>query len=172
MPTKIVVAVLVVVAVAAGGFYLTRAPSVPSTAVTADVGAAVATTPTTESEIVATPEPEVTAPVATSSPETAVNAPVAAPTAALREITVTGGNFAFSVKSLTLKKGQKVRLTFVNTEGMHDFKLDEFGVATKRLKTGESETVEFTPDKTGTFEAYCSVGAHRAMGMVTAVTVE
>ncbi len=172
MSTKIVVAVLVVVAVAAGGYSLTRRLSVPSAALTADVGAAVAVAPTAESETVVTPEPQLAAPVATSSSETAVDAPAAAPSAAAREITVTGNNFAFSVKSLSLKKGQKVRLTFVNTEGMHDFKLDEFAVATKKLKTGESETVEFTPDKTGTFEAYCSVGAHRAMGMVTAVTVE
>lgn len=110
--------------------------------------------------------PGASAPVETVPPSDTVNGE------GVREVVVVGNNFAFSAKTLTLKKDQKVRLTFVNSQGMHDFKLDDFGVATKLLKAGESETLEFTPDKVGTFEAYCSVGAHRAMGMVTAVTVE
>ena len=32
--------------------------------------------------------------------------------------------------------------------------------------------VEFTVDKTGTFEYYCSVGQHRANGMVGNLIVE
>src|SRR3989344_3583974 len=49
---------------------------------------------------------------------------------------------------------------------MHNFRLDEFGVATKVLKAGESETITFVADKIGEFEYYCSVGTHRAMGMI------
>src|SRR3990167_9256749 len=38
--------------------------------------------------------------------------------------------------------------------------------------TGQSASVEFTADKAGGFEYYCSVGTHRAMGMVGAFIVE
>jgi nitrite reductase (NO-forming) len=37
---------------------------------------------------------------------------------------------------------------------------------------GETTSVEFVADKTGTFEYYCSVGAHRAMGMTGSLVVE
>lgn len=46
------------------------------------------------------------------------------------------------------------------------------GVKTKVINGGETDTVEFTPDKAGSFEYYCSVGKHRAMGMKGTVTVE
>jgi len=48
---------------------------------------------------------------------------------------------------------------------MHDFVVDEFGAKTDTLQTGQSDTITFVADKTGTFEYYCSVGNHRAMGM-------
>ena len=48
---------------------------------------------------------------------------------------------------------------------------EESEPATKVIKTGETDTVEFIVDKAGTFEFYCSVGEHRNMGMVGALTV-
>lgn len=152
MPTKTIVAAVIVFGLfAAGGYAVMRGQESAPEAAKADIGSAI---------------PQPAAPKESVPPSDAVNAE------GVREVVIVGDNFSFSAKTLTLKKGQKVKLTFVNSEGMHDFKLDEFGVATKKLKAGESDTVEFTPDKTGTFEAYCSIGAHRAMGMVTAVTVE
>lgn len=90
----------------------------------------------------------------------------------LREFTVEGGNFNFSMAEIKVNQGDTVRITFVNKEGFHDLKLDEFNVATKQIKTGESETIEFVADKAGTFEYYCSVGSHRAQGMVGKLIVE
>lgn len=90
----------------------------------------------------------------------------------VHEITVTGSNFAFAPSALTVKKGEKVRLTFKNSGGNHDFVIDELGVSTKLLKSGDEQVVEFTPSKTGTFEYYCSVGNHRAMGMKGTIIVQ
>ena len=73
---------------------------------------------------------------------------------------------------MTVKKGDRVRITFKNSGGTHDFIIDEFNVATKRLNGGEQDAVEFTADKTGSFEYYCSVGSHRAMGMKGTLVVE
>lgn len=85
---------------------------------------------------------------------------------AIREFTVIGDNFSFSPAKMEVKKGDTVRITFRNNVGTHDWVLDEFpGARTKVIGTGAEETVEFIADKAGTFEYYCSVGKHRAMGM-------
>lgn len=91
----------------------------------------------------------------------------------VREICIEGTEFSFSLASLTLKKDQKVRLKFINTGKMlHDFVVDELSVKTKQITSGSSDIIEFTPDKIGTFEFYCSVGEHRAKGMKGMLTVE
>lgn len=90
----------------------------------------------------------------------------------VKEFNVTGQNFSFSPIIINVSKGDKVKIIFKNAEGTHDFVIDEFNVATKRLKTGEEETIEFTADKSGTFEYYCSVGSHRVMGMKGSLIVK
>jgi plastocyanin len=94
-------------------------------------------------------------------------------TAGVQNVTIsTASYFTFAPTAFTVKKGQKVRLTFKNAGGSHDFVIDELGVATNLLKSGEEQVIEFTPDKTGSFEFYCSVGNHRAQGMKGTITVE
>ncbi len=85
--------------------------------------------------------------------------------APVKEFTVTGKNFSFSPSTITVKKGDKVKITFINQSGFHDFKIDEFGVATPQKQSPDTEILEFTADKAGSFEYYCSVGSHRSMGM-------
>lgn len=85
---------------------------------------------------------------------------------AVKEFTIVGtANMKFSLNEMKVKKGDKVKVTFKNEGGFHDWMLDEFSAKTKQLQAGQSETVEFVADKVGTFEYYCSVGQHRAMGM-------
>src|SRR6185369_10146725 len=98
----------------------------------------------------------------TTPPPAATATPPAQP---LKQFTVTGQNFSFSPATLTVNQGDKVSITFKNSGGMHDFRIDEFGVATNVLKSGDQQTVEFTAGQKGTFEYFCSVGNHRAMGM-------
>lgn len=85
---------------------------------------------------------------------------------------IESNNFSFSVKEIKVKQGEKVTVILKNSEGFHDFVLDEFNVKTEVLQTGKSETVSFTADKKGTYEYYCSVGNHRAQGMVGKLIVE
>lgn len=88
------------------------------------------------------------------------------------EITVEGSPFKFIPNEIKAKKGDTVKVTFKNTGGFHNFMLSDFTVATKELQAGQEETVEFVADKTGTFEFYCSVGDHKAKGMVGTLVVE
>lgn len=87
-------------------------------------------------------------------------------------IPLTGKNFSFSENEIRVKKGDKVTIAFESTDGFHDWVVDEFGAATERVSTGGKTEVTFTADKEGTFEYYCSVGNHRALGMVGNLIVE
>jgi len=91
---------------------------------------------------------------------------------AVKTFNVSGGNFSFSVKEMRVKQGDTVKVVFSNVEGFHDWRLDEFKVATKVIGEGKTETVQFIADKKGTFEYYCGVGAHRANGMKGNLVVE
>ena len=85
---------------------------------------------------------------------------------------VTGKNYEFSVKEIHVNKGDTVTINFSSTSGFHDWTIDEFNAHTKRVQTGGSSSVTFVADKVGTFEYYCSVGSHRALGMVGKLIVE
>lgn len=85
---------------------------------------------------------------------------------------LTGKNFDFSQKNITVKKGDTVTVNFTSESGTHDWRVDEFGAGTSIVTTGNSTSVTFVADKTGTFEYYCSVGSHRALGMVGTLTVQ
>lgn len=88
-----------------------------------------------------------------------------------RSFTITARNFAFTPSTMTVKKGDTVTITLVNGDGFHGFVLEAFDVRSSRLQTGASETVTFVADQAGTFEYYCPVGEHRAMGMKGTLTV-
>jgi plastocyanin len=90
----------------------------------------------------------------------------------MKEFTVTGKNFSFAPAAMTVNKGDRVRITFVNDSGTHDLVIDEFNARTKVIQGGAQETIEFVADKTGSFEYYCSIGKHREMGMKGTLTVK
>jgi len=85
---------------------------------------------------------------------------------------VKGLNYSYDIKEIRVKLNDKVKINFTNTEGMHDFRIDELGVKTNVIKAGQTESAEFVANKTGTFEYYCSVGQHRANGMWGKIIVE
>lgn len=103
---------------------------------------------------------------------TPTQAPTQTPQSSVKEFILTGSPFKFDVKEIKIKKGDRVKITFKNAEGFHDWVIDEFNTRTKQLQAGQQETVEFIADKTGQFQYYCSVGTHRQMGMWGTLTVE
>jgi plastocyanin len=95
-----------------------------------------------------------------------VSAGVSAIVGEVKEFTVEGGMFYFSPKEIRVKRGDRVKINFVNKEGLHDWVIDEFSVRTPQIQAGQAASVEFVADRTGQFEYYCSVGQHRQMGMI------
>lgn len=112
-----------------------------------------------------------TLPTVSQEPSPIPSVTESATSASIKEYTINGSNMKFEPNTMSVKKGDTVRITFKNVGGMHDFVIDEFNVKTKVLQAGNEEVVEFIADKTGTFEYYCSVGKHREMGMKGTLTV-
>ena len=92
-------------------------------------------------------------------------------TGTVKEFTVSGQNFSFSPSRMTVKKGDTVKITFKNVSGTHDFRIDGYNVGTRVIQSGAQEMITFVADKAGSFEYFCSVGEHRAMGMKGTLTV-
>jgi len=161
----ILIGIVIIAVLGVGGwFYLTGSPA-PQTGSPAGMDTKTAEpTPIPAQNPAQTPQGTVNTPLPTT------NQP--APAVSQKEFTVTAQNYSFTPSAITVKKGDKVKITLKNVEGFHDLKLDEFNVATERVSEGQEKTIEFVADKTGTFEYYCSVGNHRAMGMKGTFTVE
>ena len=133
----------VVVAVVAAGFFLMRKPPPPTTS-------------------------EVPAPGATGVEEKAV-----ATEGEVREIEVSGDEYLFSPSSLSVKKGEKVKITFTNNGNLpHNLVIDELGVSTKTIASGKSDTIEFTADGDADLVFYCSIGNHKNLGMEGTIEVK
>lgn len=111
-------------------------------------------------------------PTVTPAPITQTTATPAPDLKNAKTFAVAGLNFSFDMKEIKVKKGDTVQIIFKNTEGMHDWRVDEFNAATKKIKSGEQDMITFVADKSGTFEYYCSVGQHRQMGMKGSLIVE
>ena len=119
--------------------------------------------------------PEKTAPNTPPQSNTNQNTPPAGETTqtpTVRTFDVNGGSYYFTPSTITVKKGDTVKINFKNDGGVHDFKIDEFNVATARIGSGQMASVSFVADKVGSFEYYCSIGSHRSMGMKGTLTVE
>ena len=85
---------------------------------------------------------------------------------------VSGTNFTFDVKEIRVKKGDMVTINFESASGVHNWVIDEFDAFTRQVTPGTPASVTFVADTVGTFEYYCSVGNHRALGMVGRLIVE
>jgi plastocyanin len=93
-------------------------------------------------------------------------------TAEIKEVVIDGSNFAFAPKEVRVPYGAQVKIVFKNTGGTHDLVIDEFAVRTKIIQGDATDSVTFTANKKGSFQYYCSVGSHRAMGMWGTLIVE
>lgn len=108
---------------------------------------------------------------ATAEDETEESPDVVMEDGEVKTFTLEAGMFYFSLKEIKVNKGDKVKIVLNNVGGMHDWVIDEFNARTPQIKVGETAMIEFTADKTGTFEYYCSVGNHRQQGMVGKLVV-
>lgn len=98
--------------------------------------------------------------------------PLEAAAGEVRTFTVDAFNYGYSMDEIRVNEGDTVVINLTNSEGFHDWVLDEFGAATEKIQNGNTTSVTFVADAAGTYEYYCSVGNHRAQGMVGTLIVE
>ncbi len=123
-------------------------------------------TPTLNSLNSSSPTPS---PTLSSSPSPSATAPA---TGTIKSFTVLGSPFKFSPNEIRVKKGDTVKITFKDTQGVHDLKIEGLDIGTKVIQSGQEETIQFKADRTGRFEYYCSVDGHREQGMSGTLIVE
>lgn len=90
----------------------------------------------------------------------------------VHEFNVTAQRFSYAPSTLTVKKGEKVRVNVHSTDVTHGFLIPEFGVEAS-VPPGQTVSVEFKPDRAGTFTFRCSVycgGGHGDMTGTLIVT--
>ena len=94
------------------------------------------------------------------------------PAKARKEFIITAKQWSFSPTVIKVKKGDLVVLKLKTADVAHSYSITEFGINAD-IKPGETTTVEFTADKTGTFisacKIYCGVGH---VGMTGTLMVE
>ncbi len=85
-------------------------------------------------------------------------------------ITMNGGEFFFDPSSITAQAGETMTINFGAVTGQHIFTIDELKIS-KQMTPGGSVT--FTvPATPGRYTYYCSVGAHKTLGMTGTLIVE
>ena len=95
------------------------------------------------------------------------------PSSPAEEITITGKEFVFSPALITVKAGQRVKLTFKNEGNYpHNLSIDGLGITTKTIGSGQTDTIEFTASSAGSYAIFCSVPGHREAGMRGALIIE
>lgn len=86
--------------------------------------------------------------------------------------TVDSFNFGYSMDEIVVNEGDTVTIQLTNSDGFHDWVVDEFNAATDKIREGDTTSVTFVASKAGSYEYYCSVGSHRANGMVGTLVVQ
>ena len=77
----------------------------------------------------------------------------------VREFTVVGDHYTFTPSTLTVNKGDVVKVTFTAKDIAHSFTIDGPYRISKRAGAGQSVIFEFRADAQGSFQIYCNLTA-------------
>jgi|GEM_PF-1900376 len=84
---------------------------------------------------------------------------------AVKEFTIEAVMWDFSPKTITVNKGDTVRITLVNKDVSHGIGIREFNFSLK-ADAGQTATGEFVADKEGSYKFFCNIfcgEGHREM---------
>ena len=88
------------------------------------------------------------------APSTADESVVEAPSVV--SFVITARQWSFEPSTITVKKGDTVRLSVTSIDVRHGFKLPTFGVNAV-LEPDQTTVIEFTADQSGSFSFFCNV---------------
>ncbi|MBV9210067.1 MAG: cupredoxin domain-containing protein [Acidobacteria bacterium] len=72
------------------------------------------------------------------------------------EIHITAKKFSFVPQTITVQKGQRVKLIVTSADVEHGFAVKELRIH-ERIEAGQTKSIIFTPEEVGRFRIYCSV---------------
>ena len=75
---------------------------------------------------------------------------------AQREVRVKARRYEFIPKTISVSKGERVKLVVTSEDVDHGFAIREFGID-QEIKAGQTKEIEVTPDKEGRFQFTCSI---------------
>lgn len=90
----------------------------------------------------------------------------------VKEFTINGSSFKYDPGSITVNKGDGVKIIFKDDNGSHNLNIDGYDISSKVLAPGKEQILEFVADKIGIFEYYCSLPGHKDDGMVGTLIVQ
>jgi plastocyanin len=172
--------ILLIIAVLGGAFVLItgRSAEAPATAeteteeVTESAGMPVPDLPAVDEMVVTEEDTTVNMNEPSESETTESSTSEMESDAEAQVFNISGTDFAFDVTEMRVKEGDTITINFSSADGFHDWVLDVFDAATEQVRPGTPTSVTFVADTAGTYEYYCSVGSHRANGMVGTLIVE
>ena len=74
----------------------------------------------------------------------------------IKEFSITAKQWDFTPGTITVNKGDLIKLTVTSTDVRHGFKINEYNI-NEKFNKGETKVIEFTADKEGEFTFSCSV---------------
>ncbi len=74
----------------------------------------------------------------------------------MKEFTIVASQFKFEPSTITVNKGDHVRLKIKSVDVTHGIDIEGYGI-NRELKPGQEVVIDFIADKSGDFEFYCSV---------------
>lgn len=81
------------------------------------------------------------------------------------EITIEAKEFSMSPSNATVNKGE-VTILYKNIGHVaHSFVIGDLGIKVDAIRPGETTTIKFTANQSGSFEFWCGVPGHKAAGM-------
>lgn len=73
-----------------------------------------------------------------------------------KEFTIAASNWKFDPGTIVVKQGDKVKIKITSTDVKHSFMLKDYNINVQ-LEPNQTQTIEFTADKSGVFQFRCAV---------------
>lgn len=88
------------------------------------------------------------------------------------QLSITGSDYKFEPVNVTARANQPVTVSFRNTASQaHDWTVSDFN-AQVVAQGGQTQSLTFTPTRTGQFKIVCAQPGHEVAGMVGQLTVQ